>query len=133
MRVRLKVRFIVASAALLALAHPACSDNDAFQPITNGAQPWNPPPNWAPELQCATGYYVAIHTCPGCTGISYALCTGLAFDQCVCGGPPTPGATCPNQLHCSANDFPPQNWLEFTDYTGPGWAGLDMDADAGGG
>jgi hypothetical protein len=133
MRVRLKVRFIVASAALLAVTGPACSDPNAFQPITNGAKPWQPPAGWAPELQCAVGYYVAIDTCPGCTGISYALCTGVDFNQCVCGSPFTPGATCPNQFHCAPNDFPPQNWYEFTDYTGPGWAGLDIDAGSGAG
>ncbi len=130
MQGRLKVRFIVAWAALLAAASAACSDPNAFQPITYGAKPWTPPADWAPEEQCAVGYFVAIDTCLGCTGISYALCTGVDFNQCTCGSPFTPGAMCPNQFHCAPNDFPPQNWQEFTDYTGPGWAGLDIMASS---
>ena len=65
--------------------------------------------------------------------ISYALCVGDTFSQCVCGGPPTPGATCPQMFVCDVNDFPPQNWVEFTMYAGPGWAGLTNRADAGSG
>jgi hypothetical protein len=126
MRVRLKVRFMVASAALLAAASAACGDPNAFQPITAGAKPWTPPAGWAPDEQCAVGYYVTIETCPGCTEpLSYALCTGVDFNQCVCGSPFTPGAICPNEFHCPPNDFPPQNWQEFTPYTGPGYAGND--------
>ena len=132
MRARTKVRFLVATAALLgAAALEACSgDANSFQPITYGAKPWQPPPGWDPQPPCSTGYFVAIDTCPGCTGISYALCTGVDFNQCACGSPFTPGAICPNQFHCAPNDFPPQNWQEFTDYTCPGWAGLDIDAGA---
>jgi hypothetical protein len=125
MRVPFRVGFIVATAAFLTAISQGCGDPNAFQPITYGAKPWQPPTGWAPGLQCAVGYYVTIDTCPGCTCLSYALCTGVDFNQCVCGSPFTPGATCPNQFHCAADDFPPQNWLEFTDYTGPGWAGLD--------
>jgi hypothetical protein len=132
MRVRWKVLFLVASVAFLAAAIPACGDPNAFQPITKGAKPWTPPAGWAPQLQCAVGYFVTIDTCPGCTGISYALCTGDSFNQCTCGQPFTPGAQCPAQFHCSPDDFPPQGWQEFTDYTGPGWAGLDQDAGGGG-
>lgn len=140
MRIRLKVQFIVAAAALLAAAGAACSDPNAFQPITYGAKPWQPPAGWAPALQCAVGYYVAIDSCPGCTGpsvggsagpLAYALCSGVDFNQCVCGSAFTPGATCPNQFHCAPDDFPPQNWYEFTDYTGPGWAGNDIMVNAG--
>jgi hypothetical protein len=80
-----------------------------------------------------TGYFVAIDTCQGCTGISYALCDGDQFSQCVCGGSFSSGASCPQQLPCSTDDFPPPNWVEFTDYAGPGWAGLDLKADAGDG
>ena len=134
MRFRMKVRFIVASAAFLALAHPACTgDPNAFQPIAYGAKPWQPPSGWNPQPPCSTGYYVAIDSCPGCSGISYALCNGDTFTQCVCGGPFTPGATCPQTFACSADDFPPQNWSEFTDYAGIGWAGLKSDAGAAGG
>jgi hypothetical protein len=39
---------------------------------------------------------------------------------------------CPQTFVCSPNDFPPQNWMEFIDYAGPGWAGLKH-LDAGGG
>ena len=102
------------------------NDPNAFQPIAYGARPWQPPPGWDPEPACSTGYFVAIDSCPGCSEISYALCVGNVFDQCVCGGPSWPGAICPQQLPCSENDFPPRNWLEFTDYAGPGWAGLSM-------
>jgi hypothetical protein len=126
MRVRLKVRFIVAGFVFLAATAPlACSGNpDAFQPATYGAKPWQPPAGWNPEPPCDTGYFVAINTCAGCAGLSYALCVGDTFSQCTCGGPFTPGAMCPQGLVCSLNDFPPQNWMEFTDYAGPGWAGL---------
>jgi hypothetical protein len=135
MRVRMKVRFIIAAAALLmAASHLACSGNpDAFQPIAYGAKPWQPPPGWDPEPPCVTGYYVAIDSCADCTGISYALCTGNSFTQCVCGGPFTPGATCPQTFACAADDFPPQNWMEFIDYAGPGWAGLKSGAHPGDG
>jgi hypothetical protein len=40
---------------------------------------------------------------------------------------------CPQTFACSSTDFPPYNWLEFTDYAGPGWAGLDRQIDGGGG
>jgi hypothetical protein len=125
-------------ALLLAIGlGPGCSAGgpDAFQPIAYGARPWSPPPGWDPEPPCSTGYYVAIDSCAGCGGISYALCTGVSFTQCTCGGPFRPGATCPQTFVCSTDDFPPQNWMEFTDYAGPGWAGLDLHggtADAGG-
>ncbi|HVZ87869.1 MAG TPA: hypothetical protein VHG72_12920 [Polyangia bacterium] len=108
---------------------------DVFQPVAYGARPWSPPPGWDPEPPCETGYYVAIDSCPGCTGISYALCTGTNFTQCTCGGSFTPGATCPQTFVCGPDDFPPQDWMEFTDYAGPGWAGLDLiggEGDAGG-
>ena len=100
-----------------------------FQPAAYGAKPWDPPPGWDPEPPCATGYYVAIDSCPGCGGISYALCTGVTFTQCVCGGPAWPGVECPKSLVCCANDFPPVNWLELIKYSGPGWAGLSPGAD----
>ena len=135
MRVRMKGRFIFAAATFLAAAThlAACSGSpNAFQPIAYGAKPWQPPPGWDPEPPCSTGYYVAIDSCPGCTGISYALCVGDNFSQCVCGGPFTPGATCPQTLACSVDDFPPQNWTEFTDYAGPGWAGLKSGAAGAG-
>jgi hypothetical protein len=120
--------------ALAATANLRCSsDQNAFQPIAYGAKPWTPPPGWDPEPPCAVGYYIAIDTCSGCTGLSYALCVGDTFSQCVCGGPPTPGATCPQMFVCDVNDFPPQNWVEFTMYAGPGWAGLTNRADAGSG
>jgi hypothetical protein len=32
---------------------------------------------------------------------------------------------CPQTFVCARDDFPPQNWMEFIDYAGPGWAGLD--------
>jgi hypothetical protein len=126
MRVRLKLRFIVAFAALVAAASAACSDPNAFQPIAYGAKPWTPPTGWAPGMQCAVGYFITIDSCPGCTGLSYALCTGVDFNQCTCGSSFTPGAYCPNQFFCAPNDFPPQGWQEFTDYIGPGWAGNDI-------
>jgi uncharacterized membrane protein YgcG len=125
MRVRSKVGLILASVAFLAATVSACGDQNAFQPIAYGAKPWTPPADWAPQTQCAAGYYVTIKTCPGCTGLSYALCTGVDFNQCTCGSPFTPGAYCPNQFHCAADDFPPQGWQEFTDYSGPGWAGYN--------
>jgi hypothetical protein len=132
-----RVSLCGATAFLLAIG--ACwgrggAGPDAFQAVAYGARPWTPPPGWDPEPPCGTGYYVAIDTCPGCNGISYALCTGTNFTQCTCGGPFTPGATCPQTFVCATDDFPPQNWLEFTDYAGPGWAGLDSKtgaADAG--
>jgi hypothetical protein len=119
--------FIVGIAALMATAGgPACSGSpDAFQPVAYGAQLWSPPAGWDPEPICTTGYYVAIDTCAGCSAISYALCDGMAFTQCVCGGPFWPGAVCPQTFVCADDDFPPYNWIEFTDYAGPGWAGLD--------
>jgi hypothetical protein len=130
MQVRTKGRwssFIVGIAALVATAAGlACSGNpDAFQPVAYGAKPWSPPAGWDPEPVCSSGYFVAIHTCNGCPAISYALCDGMAFTQCVCGGPFWPGAICPAQFVCADDDFPPYSWIEFTDYTGPGWAGLD--------
>jgi hypothetical protein len=100
-----------------------------FQPIAYGAKPWTPPAGWDPEPPCATGYYVAIDSCPGCTGISYALCAGVTFNQCTCGGPFWPGVECPKSLVCCPNDFPPLNWLELVKYSGPGWAGLSPGAD----
>jgi hypothetical protein len=134
MQAHMKARhaLLVGFAALGAAAVFACSSATEFQPLTSGAKPWVPPAGWAPD-NCATGNYVAITTCPGCTAISYALCEGNRFTQCVCGGPDWPGATCPLSLDCSSTDFPPQNWTEYTDYTGPGWAGLDASAGPGGG
>lgn len=125
----------------------ACSQN-SFQPIAYGAKPWQPPPGWNPEQMqagqpCVVGYYIAIDSCEGCTGISYALCTGQRFSQCACGTSytpgTTPGSTCPQTLVCSADDLPPPGWLEFTDYTGPGYYGYGKSspttppADAGAG
>jgi hypothetical protein len=139
MRARMSLYFVVACAVCLAVTAGACVDNNAFQPITTGAKPWTGPAGFGSTAQftCAPGYYVAIDSCPGCTGISYALCTGQTFDQCVCGGPPWPGGYCPNQLPCAPDNFPPIGWLEYTDYIGPGWAGLDLipkpDAGMGGG
>ncbi len=136
MQIRVKgpCRFVLGVAAFLgAAAGPACSDSNAFQPVAYGAKPWAPPPGWDPEPPCSTGYYVAIDSCEGCTGISYALCVGDSFTQCVCGTTFSLGAMCPQTLPCSTDDFPPQNWTEFTDYAGPGWAGLGKSADAGGG
>lgn len=117
-------------ALMAVIAGPSCGGRpDDFQPITYGARPWDPPPGWDPEPPCATGYFVAIDTCPGCAGISYALCTGVTFTQCVCGGPFWPGVECPKSLVCCADDFPPINWLELVKYSGPGWAGLSAGAD----
>jgi hypothetical protein len=134
--VRKPLIFALLSFVITSLA-PACSAPSAFQPVAYGAKPWRPPAGWDPEPPCGTGYFVAIDTCPGCSGIAYALCDGHSFSQCVCGGPFTPGAMCPQTFACSVNDFPPQNWLEFTDYAGPGWAGLHAGAtpaaDAGDG
>ena len=115
-----------AAVSLTAAGAGCVNDPNAFQPIAYGARPWQPPPGWDPEPACPTGYFVAIDSCAGCSDISYALCVGNVFDQCVCGGPSWPGAMCPQGLACSENDFPPRNWLEFTDYAGPGWAGLSM-------
>ena len=114
---------------------PGCAGGgpDAFQPIAYGARPWSPPPGWDPVPACGAGYYVAIDSCSGCSGISYALCTGTTFTQCTCGGPFTPGATCPHTFFCAMDDFPPQNWMEFADYAGPGWAGLDLNLNGGAG
>jgi hypothetical protein len=135
MLVRMKAgaSFIVGAAAFIAaVASLACSDaSRSFQPVTYGAKPWSPPPGWDPEPACVVGYFIAIDTCPGCTGISYALCEGDRFTQCVCGGSFWPGALCPQTFACSSDDFPPPYWLEFTDYAGPGWAGLDSHPDAG--
>ena len=116
--------FLCAGAPLV-----ACTNETTFQPITYGAKPWNPPAGWNP-VNCATGNYVAIDSCPGCTAISYALCVGTTFTQCVCGGPVWPGATCPLGLVCSPTDFPPENWTEYTDYDGPGH--YTVDAGSGG-
>ncbi|HVY41190.1 MAG TPA: hypothetical protein VHM31_24805 [Polyangia bacterium] len=125
-------RLAALAVALLATAsaHLACyQPPQDFQPAAYGAKPWDPPPGWDPEPPCATGYYVAIDSCPGCSGISYALCTGVTFTQCVCGGPAWPGVECPKSLVCCADDFPPVNWLELVKYSGPGWAGLSPGAD----
>src|SRR5260370_32741459 len=132
MQVRTKVRKTALGVACLAAAALlGCGDPNAFQPIAYDAKPWQPPPGWDPEPPCVTGYYVALDSCPGCTGISYALCTGIAFSQCVCGVPFTPGAPCPQRFACPAHDFPPHNWAELSDYAGPGCAGLQSDAGAG--
>ena len=134
MRVQMNLRSstIVGVAVLMAAATGLSCYEQSFQPITTGAKPWNPPAGWNPEPACVTGYYVAIDSdsCPGCTGISYALCTGVTFTQCVCGGPFWPGVQCPKSLVCCPNDFPPYNWLELKGYSGPGWAGLSPDAGA---
>jgi hypothetical protein len=120
-----------------------CSlSNDAFQPITTGAKPWTPPAGWNPQMAettpgpfvCVVGNYIAItgSSCAGCGGVlSYALCTGSRYDQCSCGRPYTPGATCPQEFVCATNDFPPQNWTEFTDYDGTGWAGYGVTTGSG--
>ena|ERR1700690_2118264 len=120
MRVQMnKVRssLIVGVAAFMAVAAGlACSEN-SFQPITEGAQPWEPPSGWN-EPPCSTGYYEPIDssTCQGCNGkIAYALCVGISFTQCSCGGPYWPGAVCPKTVACSGNDFPPFNWIQFPD------------------
>lgn len=116
-----KVRssLIVGVAAFMAVAAGlACSEN-SFQPITEGAQPWDPlsVSGWN-EPPCSTGYYEPIDssTCKGCTEkIAYALCVGTSFTQCTCGGPYWPGAVCPKGTPCSGNDFPPFNWIQFPD------------------
>jgi hypothetical protein len=130
MRVRMKGRrsLIIGLAALVAAAaNLACSSSadgtSSFQPVAFGARPWSPPAGWDPEPACVVGYYIAVETCNGCSGISYALCVGNSFTQCTCGGPSWPGAMCPANLACSSDDFPPENWMEFTDYAGPGRAG----------
>lgn len=122
---------IVAIAAVLAAAAGlSCYELPKdFQPAAAGAKPWTPPPGWDPQPACAAGYFVAIDTCEGCSGISYALCTGVTFSQCVCGGPFWPGVECPKSLVCCPNEFPPINWLELIKYAGPGWAGLSPGAD----
>jgi hypothetical protein len=122
-------------ALLVAVAVGFGCTNDDFQPLTYGAKPWTPPAGWDPQplnsggglSQCPTGYYIAIRSCDGCTGISYALCDGWTFSQCVCGGPAwkypsAVGSTCPQLLSCDSGDFPPPNWLEYVDYNGPGRA-----------
>ena len=136
-------RAILGVIALAAISTtPACSNPNASQPLTYGAKPWTPPPGWDPQPGpggqpgCPAGYYIAIRSCEGCKDISYALCDAAAFTQCVCGGPmwkyPTSsGSLCPQGLSCNDDDFPPLNWLEFADYTGPGWAGLQSAGDAG--
>jgi hypothetical protein len=133
MRLYTNMRVILTALGVVAaMANLGCSsDPNAFQPITFGAKPWTPPPGWDPEPPCAVGYFVAIDSCSGCTGISYALCVGDRFSQCVCGGPATPATTCPQMLACDANDFPPINWTEFTLYAGPGWAGRNRAGDGG--
>lgn len=122
---------LVAIAALIAatLGQSCYERPQDFQPAAEGAKPWIPPADWDPEPPCSTGYYVAIDSCPDCSGISYALCTGVTFNQCVCGGPFWPGVECPKSLVCCPNDFPPINWLELVKYSGPGWAGLSPNAD----
>jgi hypothetical protein len=118
-RVKARCRFLAGLAAFSWTTLVACSSETGVQPITYGAKPWVPPAGWDP-VNCATGNYVAIDSCPDCTAISYALCIGNSFTQCVCGGPVWPGATCPLGLVCASNDFPPENWTEYTDYDGPG-------------
>ena len=86
-RLTIALAVLVAASATLGCYEPP----QDFQPAAYGAKPWDPPPDWDPEPPCATGYYVAIDSCPGCSGVSYALCTGVVFTQCVCGGPPWPG------------------------------------------
>jgi hypothetical protein len=131
MQIRSTYRFFLAVVAglLLATLAVACSQSSTtFQPVTFGARPWSPPSGWDPEPPCGVGYYVAITTCAGCTNVSYALCDGDKFSQCTCGGRFWPGAICPQGFVCGPDDFPPWGWQEFTDYAGPGWAGLN---DAG--
>jgi hypothetical protein len=126
------LRNVAIAAFLVAATGLSCYERPQdFQPVTYGAIPWSPPDGWDPEPPCSTGYYVAIDgsSCTGCSGIAYALCTGVTFTQCVCGGPFWPGVECPKSLVCCANDFPPFNWLEHTKYSGPGWAGLSPGAD----
>src|SRR4051794_40508956 len=82
---------VIALGAISAMS--ACSNPNAFQPLTYGAKPWTPPPGWDPQPGpggqpgCPAGYYIAIRSCEGCKDISYALCDAAAFTQCVCGGP----------------------------------------------
>jgi len=122
------------AALIAATVGVACYERpQSFQPVAYGAKPWQPPAGWDPEPPCVAGYYVAINNCQGCSKISYALCDGISFSQCVCGGPFWPGAICPQTFACDTDDFPPYNWVEFTDYAGPGWAGLQAKPDAGGG
>ena len=138
-RKKKRSRFVVMVATLAAAVVGAgCAGAGAFQPLTYGAKPWNPPAGWDPEPTsgglpgyCPVGYYVAIDSCTGCTAISYALCDGASFTQCVCGGPFWSGATCPGNLSCGPNDFPPTNWTEYGDYAGPGWAGLEDAGNSG--
>jgi|SRR5664279_1468495 len=142
-RVKGRDRLVVGVFAVIAAAIlPACSIESSFQPLAYGAKPWTPPAGWDPQPNpggqpgCPAGYYIAIRSCDGCQDISYALCDAAAFTQCVCGGPPwkypsSSGSACPQGLSCNADDFPPPNWLEFADYTGPGWAGLQSAADSG--
>jgi hypothetical protein len=120
------------SALLAGSLAAGCSDASKFQPVAFGARPWTPPAGWDPEPPCVVGYYVAITTCEGCSGISYALCDGDLFSQCTCGTAFAPGDICPQTFACAPDDYPPQNWQEFTDYAGPGWAGLTA-GDAGDG
>lgn len=134
MRVQMNLRFsfIVGVAAFVAAAGLGCYERpSSFQPATTGAKPWQPPAGWFADqyYTCATGYYVAIDSCDGCTGISYALCAGVTFTQCVCGGSFWPGVECPKTVVCCPNDFPPFNWLEYKGYSGPGWAGLSPGAE----
>jgi len=91
-------------------AHIVSTNHYWRQTVDSPNDPNNP---WDPEPPCVTGYYVAIDSCPGCTGVSYALCTGFTFTQCVCGGPFWPGVQCAKSLVCCPNDFPPYNWLEL--------------------
>jgi hypothetical protein len=116
-----KVRssLIVGAAAFMAVAAGLACSESSFQPITEGARPWEPPSGWN-EPPCSTGYYAVVipdpRSCQGCTGeISYALCVGTSFTQCTCGGPYWPGAVCPKTYTCSGNDFPPFNWIQFPD------------------
>jgi hypothetical protein len=137
MRVQMNVRssLIVGVAAFIAAASGlACYESSpSFQPITYGARPWTPPDGWFadPYPPCVTGYYVAIDasTCKGCPGtIAYALCTGVTFTQCACGGRFWPSVECPKTVTCCPNDFPPFGWVEYTKYSGPGWAGYGSGA-----
>jgi hypothetical protein len=111
---KLRSSLVVGVVAFIAMASGLACSESSFQPVAYGAQPWEPPAGWN-EPPCAVGYYEPINSCKGCTGISYALCDGISFTQCVCGGPFWPGATCPTGVACSANDFPPFNWIQFPD------------------
>jgi len=131
MRLRAKVRYpwaVGVAALLTGVCVPACSES-SFQPIAFDAKAWIPPAGWNPEPACVSGYYVAINgdSCGCSEPLAYALCVGSAFTQCACGSAFSPGATCPQGLSCDTNDFPPQGYTEFTDYAGPGWAGLTKD------